>query len=826
METSSKYADPLYVTGKEVNQARVQAQLTGDWTQVWKAYNANPVKSTEVAVRDIQDVTRAIMSYGRKLGFTKVDAGSYFGASIDLQYRLLGSLERNTSEAMSKILFEEKHRALEDASKSENYVLQKSVQYAQVLQEVSEQTVAGNQFLKQALRGEGPLQDMLNYFRRFEEVAPILQRGYALQRLERAALDLSKEGVTWQTDGYAGVHLMQQDTPSGVSTSVPRLRQNRTPFNNMQDLIAFLKQNSHYETYDVDLEEEWKKMDAFVRANISGTRTEQELISEYVQREQSQAVESYFKANAKKLISLSAGIDRTRAYSRYGTDFFREGITAARNNSGKLMRMYGVAAIGLAASGAIWSLMGGTNSSAEDRKGESLVTTNYDEWYTAKQMSENGLSAQGMAHQYRGMRTDFGSPYQGVVGSQMVFLYNDILNEREKKLRASYGAKHFDPAEGVFGIYGAFKSFYTPGYSLFNEGRELGTGELPGLVNRRGMKVIDVDPNEWSIEVEDVDTLMLKRRGIKSAIGRFFGFKGDDYTFRLEGIDSTEIWHGYGDDAWHVPQPGATKATEAMKQLIENKEIQIAFDPMASTYGRQVGTVFADNKNMNLEAVRRGLAAHLPYGKQEDAHADWTELEHAEEQAVRSNRGLWSNPWAQVYNQFVQGTGERITFNTFARKDKLAENWNTMQIVGVMEQAQAAGAMSDDHALLAKDIAKRWSAFGDGPTRFFMEGNNQAYHTKYMNELITDTTRFMATQGTNESPYRTSHTKGVGNLNAYLALDTMGSTNAVWSRRQLEVSARYGTVNKEKKELKMRMAAMQRELVNNFGLSPIGHSRM
>lgn len=249
--------DPLYVTGKEVNKSRVIAQQTGNWTGVWKAYKAHTPKAGQTAVRDIQDVTRAFMSYGRQLGL--ISGGShYFGSGIDLTARLFGSLESDPGLARKLLGTKEVHRAAEDVAVSERYVLEQVSKYTQVLQEVEEGTATGRKYIQQAGGATGPLAEAAAYFARLEHLAPELQKQNLIKRLVRAEIDIINEGQTFQVQGISRVVQMKHQIPGGEDVMVPRAVHNRVGMDSMDELMGFLRRETGYSDFGVDVDEEHK----------------------------------------------------------------------------------------------------------------------------------------------------------------------------------------------------------------------------------------------------------------------------------------------------------------------------------------------------------------------------------------------------------------------------------------------------------------------------------------------------------------------------------------------------------------------------------------
>lgn len=810
METSSAYADPLYVTGKEVNQARTAAQLTGDWTGVYKAYKANIPKVGEVAARDQIDVVRAVQSYGKKLGIIS-NTNEHLGLSVDLQYRLLGSAEPDAGVARSRMMEAEAHRAAEDAAISTNYALRKSIQHAETLEAVHDRTPQGLRYLEEAKAGHGPFFEASKYLRNTEVAAGMTSRKSALQRLERAQLDLMAEGQTWQFTGYRGVQQMDQQTPTGASEKVARARPARTGYDNMDEVIGRLKRTGEYGS--VDLDAEWQAM----RQHAGSAET----LSSYVSQQNKDTVANFFSKNEKTLLEMSPGGQIRHVNSIYGERTAKTMAEDVARVAPRMSKMMLAGAAGIGVLGGLWGMaMGGGRGPGAPRD-QSIMTMNYGEWEASHPV---GLADQGMSHQTRAQNTDFGSPYQGPATSASVLMNQQLLGAREQWSRQQYQVEFFDDQQGIFSANGVMSYLRRSSVSFSRSDRNLEIGELPGLKNRRGMKVLDANPRDWKISVDDADTLTVQRRGLASSVSRFFGLNREDYTFRLEGIDSTETAHG--SDSYHAPQPFADQATKALQAMYAGRTLQIAYDPKNMTYGRNVGVVYSDGKNLNLEEVRRGIAEHLPYGKRKNAHVDWDAMKMAQEKAVASNRGMWATPWAQVYNEFSQNSGTQITFDTFAKTSKMANNLGTMQLLTEMEHAQAQGFVSSDAIARAGAIGKSWDMRGDSVRPFTALGRTQTRHNGHMSQLLADNSRFMSTQGTNENPYRTSHNSGTGKLNGYLALDTMGSNTSPWGRRTLDAYDRYGERGDTKANQKKKMAAMQRQVNQSFGVSPIGHNRM
>lgn len=105
-------------------------------------------------------------------------------------------------------------------------------------------------------------------------------------------------------------------------------------------------------------------------------------------------------------------------------------------------------------------------------------------------------------------------------------------------------------------------------------------------------------------------------------------------TIRLAGIDAPEISHSK-----HQPgQPFGRQSTKYLASLVLNRDVDIkSHGP--DRYGRTLGEVFVDGKNVTLEMVKTGLA-EVYRGKPlagQNMELYWK----AEEEAKHAKRGMW-----------------------------------------------------------------------------------------------------------------------------------------------------------------------------------------
>jgi endonuclease YncB( thermonuclease family) len=826
LETVGTGSDQLYVTGAAINEARVKAQQDANWIRVWKAYKSNAPKPGETAVRDIQDVLRAVGSYGRELGLLGVK-DSYFGTSIDVSFRLLGAAEENKDLAKMLSGFKEVHRAAEDAGISENYVLKRALEFGDVLEAVHERTDLGLKYIEEAKSGTGKLAEAARYFAGLEELAPELLEQNLVRRLTRAGADLLEEGKTVQVEGIKKVYSAKQSSPSGQAQYVPRTIPHRIDMSSLDEIGDFIKSRGLYGGASPDNYIEQMK------GILGGTGTKVEKLS-MLQDIESTAVQKV----AAKLDQMSKNLDdlESRNLGKLVSRFSGPGIAldsaadAMEQMSAKhLLRGWGGAVLAMGAAGFTYSLASGSQEPA--RQTPSIVTYNYDQWL-ARQAEFSGLRShrkqlEGMGHtgiagSSRPMITDFGSPYQGMQGSQAVFHDQKLLAERERFLRQEYGARHFDPEFGLHGLYGPFKdAFKRQGYDFISGGTPVPVGRYSGL--KGGLLEIDLSQGNWKVNVEDADTIVVKRGGIRGGIASMFGMNRG-YSFRLAGVDAPETYHG--STSYHAPQPGAEASGEALRQLVEGAgNLKLVYDPDKTTYGRMMGAVIADGKNLNFEIIRRGLGVALPFEKSGTEMIDYRALGRLQEQAVQSNRGIFAMPYYKAFVDITKDLDRPVTFNTLTKTGRLASNLALMDTVSLMEQAQSMGmynsAMANEAAMIGASMKQ-----GVDKVRPVIAGPVAGPHKSYMSEMQRDVANFVKTKGTNYNPNKLSHRGNYGELDKNLSLDSMSHTNSVWSKRRLQAFENYEVNKMRSDSRKVIMAQNQRTANKQIFANPIQHNRM
>ena len=127
--------------------------------------------------------------------------------------------------------------------------------------------------------------------------------------------------------------------------------------------------------------------------------------------------------------------------------------------------------------------------------------------------------------------------------------------------------------------------------------------------------VISPIQNPSVIEVADGDTLKL----------------GDGKTFRLYGVNAPE-----------VKEPFYEEAKAFTQNLVLNKEITFEQEEnyKVDKFGRELGYVFIDGVNLNIELVKNGLAQVVLYEKRAKIKYQ-DELLSAEKEAKEKRVGVW-----------------------------------------------------------------------------------------------------------------------------------------------------------------------------------------
>lgn len=110
----------------------------------------------------------------------------------------------------------------------------------------------------------------------------------------------------------------------------------------------------------------------------------------------------------------------------------------------------------------------------------------------------------------------------------------------------------------------------------------------------------------------------------------------------LTGIDDNHVQHKIRLDAIDAPELGQAYGQAAKKALsgkVFGKDIQVV-PKTTDRYGRTVGHILIDGRDVNLEMLVEGMAWHY---KQYDHN---TRLREAEQSARSGKKGLWQDSYA------------------------------------------------------------------------------------------------------------------------------------------------------------------------------------
>ena len=108
---------------------------------------------------------------------------------------------------------------------------------------------------------------------------------------------------------------------------------------------------------------------------------------------------------------------------------------------------------------------------------------------------------------------------------------------------------------------------------------------------------------------------------------RIINSQGESQVIRLYGIDAPER-----------DQPYGSQATNALRQKLSNAQVRIVQQDI-DDYGRYIGTIYLDERNINLELVAQGHAWWYEFFAPTNR-----ELEQAQSDAQDRNLGLWNSP--------------------------------------------------------------------------------------------------------------------------------------------------------------------------------------
>jgi len=459
-----------------------------------------------------------------------------------------------------------------------------------------------------------------------------------------------------------------------------------------------------------------------------------------------------------------------------------------------------------------------------------------------------GLPQSGLASVLNKAFTDFGSPYQGPAYTQGVLEDHNLRRERHKYVQQQFGQRHFS-AQGDIGLF--FKRFISTAFRreigtskesrniIFSGAQALGPDAYGGSLRGKNLIEYQFKKDRFDLNVEDADTISIRRKGnINSPLSSFMGTgQQASMSIRLAGIDAPETAH-----ADRKAQPYAERAKAIAADLISKaKDVRLVTSPDDTTYGRQVGMIYVDGKNLNLELVRRGAAAYLPYkSKGKPPIYNQKAFEDAQEHAQESKRGMWNTGYFQAYKEIVKASGETTTFNTLANVSKVARNANLMSIHSLMRQAGEAGGLTDQIMEDIKQTSERFKAGQGKNSRSIFKPDSKysspheldlqsfGYNTNsilnHMDEMKHDLGSMIKNRGSKTNEYKLK-SKSLRENNYHLVGDTL-SAKRVHQEALIQKQQTNELAKMQKYKRQVMMESLQMAANHNMFNSPIAHHRM
>jgi endonuclease YncB( thermonuclease family) len=104
------------------------------------------------------------------------------------------------------------------------------------------------------------------------------------------------------------------------------------------------------------------------------------------------------------------------------------------------------------------------------------------------------------------------------------------------------------------------------------------------------------------------------------------------HRIRLAGIDAPESHQAFGE-----------QSRQSLSGMIFGKDVNVSYQKI-DQYGRIVGKILLDGKDINLEQVKAGMAWHYKEYEREQTPEDREIYARAEDEARKARRGLWLDP--------------------------------------------------------------------------------------------------------------------------------------------------------------------------------------
>lgn len=763
--------DPAYL------KAKMLGQLTGDWRDIWYAVKNINVNEPGIKPVDIQDLIRSAQSFGKELS-DRFDLGFdfnniYLGTNLNQQAKILG-------------LPKELHTATEDNMLSE-FVGRRVGKHIMSIEDMLNKHRQGIIFTLdddhiQAL-------DYLYQMNLGKKTGSFYtKKSVALALFDKITAEQNNE--TYQHRLSDGHELyFTEKIKDGKRLSLPMASPRYTTYNDYNEVIRVLSDAPRNKGIDV------RNIATSLQNEIHGKSSADAL--NYLQE-----VIHSTSANSENMLDEILHNVPESIINKVA----KQGIRSKKTTN--ILSKMGLAGLGAGL------IIGGIGL----YKG---LTQTYND-VSAPSSTIEGLNEDGYAAYLRGDRTDFGSPYRGLLGSISATLANSVIDQGtpvfvgneipiDQKIANFKQEQMQTPLQRqMIQAKLTKETLKSMSSTYFLDPRlttPIASGDYFKYGFNRNKKLQEIDITKANYSIEDADTLVL-RSGLDN-------FLGKSASIRLAGIDAPEIQHSdEGEMAslrYKQSQPYGEEARKKLEEMLKSaKSVKLVVDPQQDTYGRSLGTIIADGKNLNLELVKQGAALALPFG---EAQADMVNrglVGKFENMAYKNKEGLWKDNYWRVYKQTI-GDRVRTTNNTLTRIDKLAQNQNLAGLEATMEYAQH----NDIDAFVrqaSNTLRPKLQKLGE-KTNYEKNVINLNYNTSFKQheQLAFETEQMMNNHGNNNTNLLKA--KNSLSLNKTLVLDSLYQTNSSYRAEMPEIVKQYEE-SKEKKKYRAKLQRMTNKNMN------------
>lgn len=207
---------------------------------------------------------------------------------------------------------------------------------------------------------------------------------------------------------------------------------------------------------------------------------------------------------------------------------------------------------------------------------------------------------------------------------------------------------------------------------------------------------------------------------------------------RLEGIDAPESKQDFGE-----------KAKKNLSDLIYGKEVTVISNK-TDKYGRKVGKILLDGKDINLEQIKSGYAWHYKQYAEEQSKTDQKLYADAEVTAKGAKLNLWSlnNPVAPWNFRNGSDVKPEDKNKIFGNKDSMIYHWSNCPgftkisasnrvVFQTVEEAEEAGYRAAKNCSTPQPVIKAEES-EDSLENVYEAGSDNPYSTPvYVPQPIT-----------------------------------------------------------------------------------------